>query len=142
MPPPAARRSPRRILVADDQDGYAALLTAALSTHPAIEVVGRAANGADAIELAIALDPDVVVMDVDMPRVDGFEATRRIRRNLPQVRVVILTGAIESGHRARAFVSGASAYLTKDCTVADLASAVLEGRIERRVGNLVLAAAV
>jgi DNA-binding NarL/FixJ family response regulator len=103
-----------RVLLADDHPLYAETLETLLALDDRIEVVGRAATGAEAIALTVGLQPDVVLMDVHMPCLDGITATRTITTLLPGVRVVMLSSsaAVEDLERARD--AGASAYLTKD----------------------------
>jgi DNA-binding NarL/FixJ family response regulator len=113
-----------RVLVVDDQqlvrDGIASLL----GIQPGIEVVGTAAGGAQALELAAELSPDVVLMDVRMPGLDGVEATRALRRTHPACRVVMLTTFDDDQYVALALRAGADGYLLKDLGAAELADAV------------------
>jgi CheY-like chemotaxis protein len=138
--PPFPRR-PRRVLVADDDDGYADALTTVLGLNPDLVVVGRARDGAEAVVLAHALRPDAIVMDVNMPFLDGFEATRRIVAELPRVRVVVVSGTPETRHPEHAVESGAFCYLPKDVFAGELADALLKGpaRTERSTLRLALA---
>jgi DNA-binding NarL/FixJ family response regulator len=105
---------PVRVLLADDHELYAETLELLLALDDRVEVVGRAASGAQAIALAVGLQPDVVLMDVYMPCVDGIRATRAVKALLPGIRVVMLSSsaAVEDVERARD--AGASGYLTKD----------------------------
>ena len=113
-----------RVLVVDDQqlvrDGIASLL----GIQPGIEVVGTAADGAQAIAKALETVPDVVLMDVRMPGMDGVEATRELRRGLPACRVVMLTTFDDDEYVTQALRAGATGYLLKDLGAADLAAAV------------------
>lgn len=118
---------PHRILVADDDDGYAEALTTILGLNPGLVVVGRARDGAEAVVLAHALRPDAIVMDVNMPFLDGFEATQRIVGELPFVRVVIVSGTPEAGHPESARACGAAAFMPKDAIVDELADALTAG---------------
>src|SRR5436189_5385535 len=99
----AKLESPIRVLIADDHRLFAEALEAILAGESSIEVVGRARNGAEALELAMELEPDVVLMDISMPVMDGVEATRRIRESRPGACVLVLTGsnAPAGGDRAR-----------------------------------------
>jgi DNA-binding NarL/FixJ family response regulator len=115
---------PIRVLIVDDHAGYAASLTAILSGNPRLVVVGRAADGLDAIELARLLRPDVVVMDVNMPRLDGFSASRLIRRDREDVRIVIVSGEPRLDHPSRARQAGADVYLPKDVDFVTLTNVV------------------
>jgi DNA-binding NarL/FixJ family response regulator len=103
-----------RVLLADDHRPYAETLEMLLELDDRIEVVGRAGSGAEAIELAVALQPDAILMDVHMPCVDGIKATRTVKALLPRVQVVMLSSspAVEDVERSRD--AGASGYLTKD----------------------------
>ncbi|HTJ32295.1 MAG TPA: response regulator transcription factor [Dactylosporangium sp.] len=113
-----------RVLVVDDQqlvrDGIASLL----GIQPGIEVVGTAADGHEALERAAELDPDVVLMDVRMPGLDGVEATRALRRARPGCRVVMLTTFDDEQYVTLALRAGAEGYLLKDLGAAELADAV------------------
>jgi len=112
------------VLVVDDQrlmrDGIASLL----EMQEAIAVVGTASNGQEAIEKAVSLRPDVIVMDVRMPVMDGVLATRQIRRELPSCRILMLTTFDDEAYIIDALRAGASGYLLKDLPAPDLASAV------------------
>jgi two-component system, NarL family, nitrate/nitrite response regulator NarL len=116
MPPlePASPK-PLRVLIVDDDDVFAGSLATILSADPNLEVVDRAANGAQGLTLAIDQQPDVVVLDVNMPILDGFAVGRLIRMQLPDVRIVIVSGAPEDEHLAAARRAGADVYLRKDC---------------------------
>jgi DNA-binding NarL/FixJ family response regulator len=113
-----------RVLVVDDQqlvrDGIASLL----GIQPGIEVVGTAADGQDALDRAAELEPDVVLMDVRMPGMDGVEATRELRRARPACRVVMLTTFDDDQYVTLALRAGAEGYLLKDLGAAELADAV------------------
>lgn len=116
MKPPDTGR-PHRILVADDDDGYAEALTTVLGLNPGIVVVGHARDGAQAVVLAHAFRPDAIVMDVNMPCLDGFEATQRIVEELPFVRVVVVSGTPEPGYAERAAACGAVGFMPKDAVI-------------------------
>ena len=107
--------TPLRILIVDDDDLFAGSLSAILSGDPRLEVVDRAADGAEGLTAASRERPDVVVLDVNMPVLDGFQASRLIRSKLPDVRIVIVSAAPEEDHLAEARRSGADVYVRKDC---------------------------
>ena len=115
-----------RVLLADDQALVRAGFKALLDAQEDIEVVGEAADGADAVSLAKSLLPDVVLMDIRMPGVDGLEATRRIAEDarLSRVRVVILTTFDLDEYLFEALRQGAHGFLVKDTEPADLVTAV------------------
>jgi two-component system, NarL family, response regulator NreC len=117
-------RSRIRLLLCDDEALFRAGMTALLRDQPTLEVVGEAADGLAAVEQVERLRPDVVLMDVQMPRLDGVEATRRIKASYPGTRVVILTMHIEGEVVARCLEAGASGYVLKDMPVALLTSAL------------------
>jgi len=113
-----------RVLVVDDQrlmrDGIASLL----EIQDAIEVVGTASNGKEALEKALSLRPDVILMDVRMPVMDGVVATGQVHRQLPSCRILMLTTFDDEEYVIDALQAGASGYLLKDLPAPDLASAV------------------
>ncbi len=115
-----------RILIADDHRLFAESLMMMLAEDEQVVVVGLAANGQEAVELAMELQPDVILMDLRMPILDGFEATRQIREAGSNARILILTGTdagIGSEDAARV---GASGYLRKDHSAEELRRVVLE----------------
>ncbi|HEU4449568.1 MAG TPA: response regulator [Gaiellaceae bacterium] len=113
-----------RLLVCDDSADFRASVRAQLAEQPEIAVAGEAADGQEAVDLALALSPDVVLMDVAMPVLDGVDATREIRRLLPDVRVVALTGCGERDVVGAMFEAGAAAYCVKGAPLWELERAV------------------
>jgi len=121
-----------RLLIVDDHAVYRRTLRRMCESRFGFTVVGEAANGKDAVELARTLSPDVILMDVEMPVMDGVEATRRIIAANPQARVIILTVHQREDYFAGATGAGARGYLLKDIHWHELAEAVKlvhEGRV-------------
>ncbi len=114
-----------RVLVVDDDTLYAEAATAILSQDERLEVVGRAADGREAVELALALRPDIVLMDIHMPVLNGIEAARTLRRTLPSARVVVVTSSTSPDDRRQAEEAGAYAFLTKELGSETLVEAAL-----------------
>jgi DNA-binding NarL/FixJ family response regulator len=121
MPP-----KPIRVLIADDHRLFAEALEAILTAEPEIEVVGLARDGEQAVEQSLALKPDVILMDIAMPVVDGVEATKRIRKKHERACVLMLTGSNSRSDVARAREAGAAGYVTKDKIAAQLIDAIRE----------------
>jgi DNA-binding NarL/FixJ family response regulator len=119
-----ARPDPIRVLIADDQPLFTKMLETILRGDERVEVVGRAGNGKEALELASELTPDVVVMDISMPLMDGLEATRRLRQGAVSVRVLMLTESDLPGDVRRSREAGAAGYLPKARIAADLRTAI------------------
>jgi DNA-binding NarL/FixJ family response regulator len=115
-----------RVLVVDDHALFAEALMLTLGIDDRIQVVGSASSGTEAVSLAEALNPDVVLMDVHMPSMDGIEATRHVRRVSPRSRVVIVTAARSPELAAHARLAGAERYLTKDTPAVKLIDAIVE----------------
>jgi DNA-binding NarL/FixJ family response regulator len=116
---------PVTVVVADDQSAVREGLVLLLGTVPGIAVTGEAEDGEAAVEVVAATNPQVVLMDLNMPRCDGVEATRRIRASHPQTRVVVLTTYSDDESILGALQAGALGYLTKDATRAEIGRAVL-----------------
>ncbi|HJU36946.1 MAG TPA: response regulator transcription factor [Gaiellaceae bacterium] len=126
MPRCAKKPKPVRILIADDHRLFAEALRAILAADERIEVVGQASDGSEAVELARRLGPDLVLMDVSMPVLDGFEATREIRAESEDTRVLMLTGSNSRADVDRSREAGASGYVTKDRIASELVAAIVE----------------
>ena len=105
---------PLRILLVDDHLLFRKGLAQLLDAQPDFEVVGEAADGLEAVEQARQLQPDLALMDIRMPNCDGFEATRRIKLQMPDVQIVMLTVSEDDGDLTAAIRSGADGYLLKD----------------------------
>ena len=113
------------VVVADDQSAVREGLVLLLGTLPGIAVIGEAEDGEAAVEAVATKNPQVVLMDLNMPRCDGVEATRRIRASHPQTQVVVLTTYSDDDSIIAALQAGALGYLTKDATRAEIGRAVL-----------------
>jgi DNA-binding NarL/FixJ family response regulator len=115
--------APTRVLVADDEPLFVEMVTAMLSAE-GMEVVGTARDGEEAVEKTLEFGPDVTLMDISMPVLDGIEATRRIRDQSPTACVLVLTGSTAPAEVDRARKAGASAFLSKDRIAAELVSTI------------------
>ena len=113
-----------RVAIADDQQLFSGGLVRIIGVHQDMEVVGEAHTGEEAVELCLETEPDVVLMDISMPVMDGVSATRKIREILPRTRILILTVHTDDGHVFQGIKAGAQGYLLKDCTPEDLARAI------------------
>jgi two-component system, NarL family, nitrate/nitrite response regulator NarL len=117
---------PVRVLIVDDEPPFVEMVDALLSDERRITVVGKARNGKEAIELARRLAPDLTLMDISMPILDGIEATRRIRAGDPDACVLILTGSDNPAEIDKSRQAGAAGYLTKDRVGSQLVATILE----------------
>jgi DNA-binding NarL/FixJ family response regulator len=131
------RKETIRVLVVDDHALFAEALMLTLGIDERIEVVGSASSGVEGVSLAEALRPDVVLMDVHMPSMDGIEATRRVRRVSPTTRVVIVTAARSPQIALHALAAGAERCLTKDTSAVKLIDAILDTPRRATVTRLV-----
>ena len=113
-----------RVLIVDDHEIVREGLQTLLAEEPDFEVVGSASDGASAVALAKATKPDVILMDLLMPELDGIEATRRILTNNPAARVLVLTTFADDQHVRDAIQAGATGYLLKDVLKSDLLRAL------------------
>ena len=127
-----------RVLIADDQTLFRAGLARLLNEDPRVEVVGQAMDGADAAKLAAKQKPDVVLMDLKMPKTDGIEATRQILEADPGIKVLILTTFETDSQVIQALKAGASGYVLKDSS----AEAIVSSIVAVMSGETVMASAV
>jgi DNA-binding NarL/FixJ family response regulator len=124
------RKKRIRVLIADDHSLFAAALQAILGADSRFEVVALATDGRQAVDLASSLKPDVVLMDIAMPVLDGFQATQELRKRSPGTSVLMLTGSNARIDVDKARRSGAAGYVTKDRIASELIDAILEA-VER-----------
>jgi two-component system response regulator DesR len=129
-----------RVVIAEDQAMVLGALAALLEIERDLEVVGRARDGAEALELCIALRPDVLLTDIEMPRRTGLEVAAAIQRESLPTKVIILTTFARGGYLRRALDAGASGYLLKDTPADQLANAVRRVKAGGRVIDPELAA--
>lgn len=111
-----------KVLIVDDNEVVREGLETLLVPHDDIQIVSKAVDGLDAVAKAVETEPDVILMDAQMPRADGAEATRKIKEKLPDVKVIFLT--VYGDYAGDALAAGASWYLTKDCRRQDLLDAI------------------
>lgn len=126
MPSSPRPKGAVRILIADDHRLFAESLMTVLGEDDRVDVVGIADNGREAVELTLELEPDVVLMDLRMPVLDGFEATRELRDAGCSAQILILTGTDEDIGSEDAAMAGASGFLRKEQGVAELKQVFLE----------------
>jgi NarL family two-component system response regulator LiaR len=129
--PPATRQI--RLLVADDQSLFRIALVDLLNKDPRLHVVGQAGDGLTAVKRAIELDPDVVLMDIRMPGLDGVEATRQILAQRPGIHILMLTAFETDRHVLQALQAGANAYVLKDSEPDALISSIVAVHAGQRV---------
>ncbi len=115
-----------KVLIADDHRLFAEALQAILSVDERIELVGLAGDGREAVKLAEQHSPDVILMDISMPLMDGIEAAQAIRKRDDSVSIVMLTGSNSRSDVDRARQAGAAGYVTKDRIAAELVQAILD----------------
>jgi DNA-binding NarL/FixJ family response regulator len=120
------RARPVRVLIADDEPLFVESVEALLHNDERVKVIGTATNGQDAVDLARALAPDVTLMDISMPVLDGIEAARRIRQDHRDACILILTGSSIAADVDRARQAGVAGFLTKDRIGTQLIGAILE----------------
>jgi DNA-binding NarL/FixJ family response regulator len=129
--PPRTKSKPIRVLIADDHLLFTEALEAILSGDERIEVAGRARDGGEAVELTRKLQPDLILMDVSMPGLDGIEAAREIRAAGVDAPILMLTGSNSRSDVDRARDAGASGYVTKDRIASELVEAIVDVAQER-----------
>jgi NarL family two-component system response regulator LiaR len=120
----AATDAPIRVLIADDHAIVRLGLRALIATEPGLEVVGEAVDGIDAVRKARSLRPDVIVLDLVLPRKDGIQAAAEITQEDPGARILVLTSFVEEDKLVPAFKAGAAGYLLKDSAPQDLLQAI------------------
>ena len=115
---------PFRIMIAEDHTIVRQGLARLLKDRQELEVVGQAVNGRDAVDRALELKPDVVIMDIAMPQMNGIEAAKRIRKKLPKTKIVILSMYSHEHYIHELFEAGVSGYLLKDSSGSDIINAI------------------
>ncbi len=113
-----------KVLIVDDHALLREGIRSLLASHDDIEVVGEAANGSEAIEKVREVDPDVILMDIAMPIMDGLEATRRIRKQNPKIKIIILTQYDRKDYVLSSIKSGAAGFIPKNVIISELVSAI------------------
>ena len=122
-----------RVLIADDQTLFRVGLARLLEEDPRVEIVGQAGDGVEAVKLAGSVAPDVILMDLKMPNLDGIEATRQILAKYPSVKVLLLTTFEADNHVIQALKAGASGYILKDSRPDSIVSSLLAVMAGERV---------
>lgn len=134
-----------RVLIADDQELIRDSLSYILDTYSKIKIIGTVRNGIEAIDAAISLKPDIILMDVRMPVMDGIRAMETIREKDPSIKIIVLTTFDEDEYIFESIKQGAAGYLLKNCSTDELASAIedvysgkalLNPEITKKVFNL------
>jgi DNA-binding NarL/FixJ family response regulator len=113
-----------RILLVDDHKIMRDGLRAVLEKEPAFQIVAEASNGREAVDAATRLKPDIIIMDVVMPEINGIEATIQIRKKCPEARIIALTMHADKGYLTRMLRAGTAGYLLKDCAAEELVKAL------------------
>ncbi|MGO9820775.1 MAG: response regulator transcription factor [Solirubrobacteraceae bacterium] len=130
-----------RVLIAEDQGMVRGALASLLSLEPDIEVVAQVSRGDQVVDVARAAEPDVALLDIEMPGATGLEASERLRAELPDCNVLILTTFGRPGYLRRAMEGGASGFLLKDAPAGELAAAIRRAVVGERIVDPGLAAA-
>jgi two-component system nitrate/nitrite response regulator NarL len=112
--------SPLKLLIVDDNELFVSALEGLLANEGSLHVIARAPNGESATDLAAELRPDIVLMDLSMPHMDGFQATEKILEESPETAVVVLTGSDDPADQERARAAGAAGCVTKDRILVEL----------------------
>jgi two-component system response regulator DesR len=130
-----------RVLLAEDQTMFRGAMAALLSLESGIEVVGDVGRGDEVVGACQAFDPDVALLDIEMPGIDGLEATRRLATEAPRTKVMIVTTFGRTGYLHAALAAGASGFLLKDAPITELAGAIRKVAAGERVIDPALAIA-
>jgi DNA-binding NarL/FixJ family response regulator len=125
-PPLAVQSSPRRLLIVDDVAEVRADLRTLLDLAGGIEIVGEAANGVEAVQQVQAIHPDVVLIDLEMPLMNGYDATRKIKMHSPDSRVIALSIHGYPAAQAQARAAGVDAFIIKGAPLSDLVQEILK----------------
>lgn len=131
-----------RVLLADDHTIFRSGIKAELSAHPDFEVVGEANDGLDAVVMALETKPDVILLDMSMPRSNGIEALTTIKDEMPDIQVIMLTVHTDDKHLFEAIKRGANGYLTKNLKPADLLDMLRKAKRREAAINGMLAARI
>jgi two-component system nitrate/nitrite response regulator NarL len=123
-PPPSPEQKPTRVLLADDHPVIRHGIAACLNNHPHLEVVGEASDGKETLRKAKELSPDIILMDIDMPHTNGLAVTEMLRKELPQIKVLILSMSNSATFVPRILQSGARGYIAKDAPTEELVKAI------------------
>ena len=121
---PSSGRAALRVLIANHQPIIRYALTSVIANEPDLQVIGETNDGGEAVRLARQLRPDVILIDLSMPTVDGIAATRQIRSDLPTTQIIVTSGVDEDAVGVEAIRAGAAAYLLKDARIEDLSRAI------------------
>lgn len=124
---------PIRLFIADDHPMIRSGLAAMVRSEPDLELVGEAGNGVDAVAMLPGLAPDVVLMDLMMPKLDGIEAIRQLKARLPDTRFLVLTSLVDPAQIRRAIEAGAAGYLLKNASSQELVTVIRSTHAGRRV---------
>src|SRR3989337_206324 len=140
---PSAKRRPSRIVIVDDHPLFRAALRHMLRGQSDLEVVAEAENGREAVEVCRRFEPDLVLMDVRMPEMDGLEATHQIKRRFPRIIVLMLTALEDPNYLSKALKAGAAGYVLKHVDPPQLIDAIRkvlsgESLLDQKLGSELL----